>query len=92
MLSKRRADLQDAERCLAKERLGLIFGWSRVEAATRTAWSRAEAAIAKSDKEAAEVARDAALVEVESSRKHYDEAEANLKAFQVASRARATTP
>ena len=84
MLGRLWADLQDVERCLARECLGLVSVWSQSEAATQMAWSRAEGAIAKSKKEPtkAKAAQDAALVEVESARKRYGEAEANLKAFQ----------
>ena len=36
-LGRIRADLQDADRCLARERLGLISGWLQAHTATKTA-------------------------------------------------------
>jgi len=78
------ADLPDAHRCLASERLGLASAWLQVEAATKEARSQAEAAAAKSREEAASAraARDDTLVEATAAAKRCGEAEASLKALQ----------
>ena len=60
------------------------LGWLQADTPTRTPWGWAEATTTESRKEAAEAkaARDAALAEAVSIRKHCGEAEANLKALQ----------
>lgn len=83
-LGRFEADLRDVDRCLARERLGIVSAWRQVEAATKTAWSRAEASTTESKKEAAdaEAAHDDALVEAAAAVKRCSEAEAGLKALQ----------
>lgn len=78
------ADLQDADKCLDRERLGFASSWLQREAATKVAQNRAEAAAAESTKEASEAraARDSALAEAGAAAKHCGEAEASLKALQ----------
>lgn len=45
-LGRFEADLQDADRCLAKERLALASAWLQVNTETKEAWRQAEASIA----------------------------------------------
>lgn len=79
-----RADLQDADRCFMRERLGLISGWAQVNSAIEKAWSQAEAANTKSRKEAADTraSHDMAQAEAAYTAKSCREAEESLKALQ----------
>lgn len=79
-----RADLQDADRCLARELLGLASAWLQVERATKEAWSRSETVTAESKEEAANAraAHDDALAEAAATAKRCSKAEAILKALQ----------
>lgn len=83
-LGRLEADIWDADRCLARERHGVVSGWSQVEVATQTAWRQAKASTIESKKEAADAkeARDAALAKAEEASKRCGEAEASLKALQ----------
>lgn len=67
-LGRIRADLQDTNRCLARERLGLVSGWLQAGSATKSALGRDETATAESKKEATDTkaARDVALAEASS--------------------------
>ena len=80
-LDQFKANLRDADRCLAMERLGLASAWNEVDAATKEAWSQGEAAAAGSREEAAKerVVCDDTLAEAVSTANRCDKAVASLK-------------
>nr|XP_020169393.1 uncharacterized protein LOC109754910 [Aegilops tauschii subsp. strangulata] len=83
-LGRFEANLGDADRRLAKERVGLASAWLQADATTKKAWSQAKAATAEHKKEAAEArgTRDEVLAEAATIVKHCGQAEAGLKALQ----------